>query len=61
MQLIVVSDANDQLIETSLDGTTFFIRMTWNESAKQYGLSIENAEGMARDLQRAEPRVEAAR
>jgi hypothetical protein len=45
MQAINTIDANDQSIDVQLDGTTFLVGMTWNESARQFGLSLSDVDG----------------
>ncbi|MDQ6213320.1 phage baseplate plug family protein [Achromobacter insolitus] len=40
---IPVLDANDSLTEIELDGTTYFLRLSWNSEAELWALSIENA------------------
>ena len=46
MYQIPVIDANDQLIETILDDTSFYLRMSWNEAGKCWTLGVQNAEGV---------------
>lgn len=40
---IPVLDANDSLTEVELDGTTYFLRLSWNSEAQLWALAIENA------------------
>ncbi|MCP1404572.1 phage baseplate plug family protein [Achromobacter insolitus] len=40
---IPVLGANDSLTEIELDGTTYFLRLSWNSEAEVWALSIENA------------------
>jgi hypothetical protein len=39
---IVTIDANDQLLEVTLDGETFFLRLSWNSEAEGWALEIQN-------------------
>lgn len=42
---IGVPDYNDSLIEATLDGTVFYLHMSWNSAAKYWVMGIQNAEG----------------
>lgn len=49
IQLMIISviDANDQLSEAVLDGQTFYVGLSWNETAAHWTLSIRNSEDTA--------------
>jgi hypothetical protein len=43
MIALKVIDANDQQLEADLEGRTYFIRLSWNESGEFWTLSLRDA------------------
>jgi hypothetical protein len=38
-------DANDQIIEADLDGETYYVGLSWNETGRMWTLSLRNLGG----------------
>lgn len=42
---IIPVDANDQVIEATLDDTVYFIGLSWNSTGELWTMSLRNGEG----------------